>query len=123
MILRPQPAGRAEFGDLFQEIVVRVEEEGELGGKFIHIQPGLDGRLHVGDGIGQGESHFLHGGRAGLADVVAGDADRVPVRHFGLAVAEDIGDQAHGRRGREDICAAGNIFLQDVVLDRAAQLL
>ena len=78
--LRPHAAGGAELGDLLQEVVVGVEEEGKLAGKVVHIQPGVDGRLHVGDGVGQGEGHFLHRGRAGLADVVAGDADRVPVR-------------------------------------------
>ena len=44
-------------------------------------RPGVDGGLHVGDGVGQREGHFLDRRRAGLADVVAADRDRVPLRH------------------------------------------
>ncbi len=98
-----------------------VEEERDLLAELVHVQPGVHGGLHVGDPIGEGESDFLHGGRPGLADMVAGDADRVPARDLRLAVLEDVGDQAHGGSRREDIGAAGDIFLEDVVLDRAAQ--
>ena len=38
---RPQPARRAELGDLFQEVVVRVEEEGQLRRELVHLQPGV----------------------------------------------------------------------------------
>ena len=41
---------------------------------------------------------------------------------FCAAVGEDVRDQAHRGRGREDVRAAGDVFLEDVVLDRAAQL-
>ena len=69
--LRPHAARGPELGHLFQEVVVGVEEEGELGGKFIHDPARVDGRLHVGDPVCQGEGNFLHGGGSGLADVVA----------------------------------------------------
>ena len=118
----PQAAGGAELGNFFQKTVVRVEEEGNLPGKIIHVQPDGDGGLDVGDGVDHGKGQLLHGGGAGLADVVARDADGVPVRHLLLAEAEHVGDQAHGGGGREDIGAAGHVFLQDVVLDGAAQL-
>ena len=118
----PHAPGSAELGDLFQEIIVRIEEERKLLGKTVHVQPGLDRCLHIGDAVRQRESHLLHRRRTGLADMVAGDADRVPVRHFGLAEAENIRNQAHRRRRREDIGAAGDIFLQNIVLDRTAQL-
>ena len=38
------------------------------------------------------------------------------------AVGEGIGDEAHRGAGREDVGAAGDVFLEDVVLDRAAEL-
>ncbi len=76
----PQAAGGAELGHLLQEVVVGVEEEGQLRGELVHRQPGPQGGLDVGDAVGQGEGDFLDRGGAGLADVVAGDRDRVPVR-------------------------------------------
>ncbi len=54
--LRPQPPRGAELGDLFEEVVVGVEEEGELRREVVDCQPGVDRRLHVGDGVGQGEA-------------------------------------------------------------------
>ena len=85
-------------------------------------RPGVDRRLHVGDGVGEGEGHLLHGRRARLADVIAADRDRVPLRHLALAEREDVGDDAQRRRRRIDVGAARDVFLQDVVLHRARQL-
>ena len=39
-----------------------------------------------------------------------------------LGVEEDVRDQAHGGPGREDVGAAGDVLLQDVVLGGAADL-
>src|SRR5512146_1152809 len=79
--LRPQPARRAEFRYFFEEVVVRVEEKRKLGSEGIYLQPGIDSRLNVSNRIRNRKSHFLHCGRARLADMVTGDADRIPVRH------------------------------------------
>ena len=49
---RVQPSGGPELGDLFQEIIVRVEEEGKARGEGVHIEAGCDGRADVSDGIG-----------------------------------------------------------------------
>src|SRR5919198_967749 len=57
-----------------------------------------------------------------LADVVAGNRDRVPARHVLAAVLEDVGGEAHGRLRRVDVVAARDVFLQHVVLDGAAEL-
>ena len=78
---RPQPPRRAELGDFFEEVVVRVEEERELRREVVDLQAGLQRRFDVRDRIRQRERHFLHRRRSGLADVIAADADRVPVRH------------------------------------------
>ena len=51
------------------------------GREAVHGQAALHRRLDVGDGVGQGEGDLLDGRAAGLADVVAGDADGVPVGH------------------------------------------
>jgi len=101
---------------------MRVEEEGELRREIVHGLPGVDSRLDVGDPVRQREGDFLHGGAARLADVIAADADRVPVGHLARAVVEQVRDQAHRRLGREDIRAARDVLLQNVVLHRPAQL-
>ena len=80
-------------------------------------------RLHVGDRVGEGEAHLLHGRAALLAHVVAGDRDRVPLRHPLAAVGEQVGGQPHRRLGRVDEVPARDVLLEDVVLRGAAQLL
>ena len=80
MILRPHAPRRAELGDLLEEVVVGVEEERELPGEVVHVQPGVERGPHVGDAVGEREADLLRGGAAGLADVVAGDRDGVPAR-------------------------------------------
>ncbi len=115
-------AGGAELGDLFQKIVVRVEEEGEARREGIDGQAGRDRRFDVGDGVGEGEGHFLHRGGAGFANVIAADRDGVPLRHLAAGPGEDVGDDAHGRARRIDIGAARDVLLQDVVLDGAGEL-
>src|SRR4030065_523463 len=51
----------------------------------VSVEPGLD----VGDGVGEGEGDFLDGGAAGLAHVVAADADGVPGGDVVLAPGEE----------------------------------
>ena len=121
--LRPHPPHRAELGDLLEDVVVAVEEEGEARRELVDREASLQRRFDVGDRVGEREGDLLDGRAALLADVVAGDRDRVPFRHVLPAVLEDVGGQAHGRLGRVDVVAARHVLLEDVVLDRAAQLL
>ena len=93
---RPHAARGAELGDLFEKIVVRVEEEGEARREFVDVEPGVDGGLHVGHAVGEGEGDFLHGGRSGLAHVVAGDGNGVPLGDFVGGPGKHVGDDAHG---------------------------
>ena len=79
---RPHAAGGAELGDLFQKIVVGIEEERKPRGEVVHIEARREGGLHVGDAVGQREGDFLHRGRAGFAHVIAGDGNRVPLGQF-----------------------------------------
>jgi hypothetical protein len=73
------------------------------------------------DGVREGEGHFLNGGRTGLADVIAADRDRVPVRELLLAVREDVGHDPERMPGREDVGASRHVFFQDVVLHGTRQ--
>ena len=118
---RPQAARRAELRDLLEEVVVRVEEEREPLAELVRREPRLDRGLAVGDAVRERERQLLHRGRAGLADVVAGDRDRVPRRDPLGAVGEQVGRQPHRRPRREDVVPARDVLLEDVVLHRAAQ--
>ena len=119
---RPEAAGGAELGDLLQAEAVAGEEEGEAGGKLVELEPGGETGFDVGDGVRHGEADLLRRCAAGLAHVVAADADRVPGRQLIFAVGKDIGDKPDGGAGREDVGAAGDVLLQDVVLRGAADL-
>ena len=79
----PKASGGAEFRDLHQKFVVRIEKERKLRREFVDRQAGADGGFDVGDAVGEGEGDFLHVGRAGFANVIAGDGDGVPVGQFG----------------------------------------
>ena len=63
----------------------------------------------------------MHGGAPGFAHVVARYRNRVPLRDLLATVSEHIRDQPHGWSRREDVGAARDVLLEDVVLNRAAQ--
>ena len=73
-------------------------------------------------GRGEREGQLLLRRRAGLLQVVGADVHRVPLRHRPVAVFGDVGDQLQARLRREDVGAAAEILLDDVVLHRALQL-
>ena len=119
--VRPEPARGAVLRDLLEQVVVRVEEKRKPRREFVHGQARGDRGVDVGDGVGQREGHFLRGGRASLANVIAGNGDGVPGGQFGAAPGEKIGDDAHRRARRIDVGAARDVFLQDIVLHRAGK--
>ena len=83
--------------------------------------PASTAAVAVRDAVRDRERELLHRGRAGLADVVAGDRDRVPRRDPLGAVREQVRRQPHRRPRREDVVPARDVLLEDVVLHRAAQ--
>ena len=54
--------------------------------------------------------------------MIAANRNRVPIGNFARAKRERISDQTERWRRRKDVCAARDVFFQDVVLDRAADL-
>ncbi len=83
---------------------------------------GIAHRIQDGDGRGQGVGQFLGRGGAGLLQVVATDIGRVPLGDVFDRIGDDVGDQTHRWRGRKDVGAARQVFLEDVVLRGALQL-
>ena len=119
--VRPQPARGAELRDFLDQVVVRGEEEREPLAEPVDVEPGRARGLDVGDRVGDRERDLLHRRRAGLADVIPADRDRVPLGQLALAPREDVGDDAQRVTRRVDVGAARDVLLQDVVLDRARE--
>src|SRR3954471_167760 len=119
---RVETARRSELGDFLEQVAVRGKEKRESWGKGIDGQPGANRAAYVLDGITESKSQLLGCGRACLANVISGDRDRIPVRNFVGTKPENLGDHRQARLGRIDVGAAGDVLLQNVVLDRAAQL-
>ena len=76
-----------------------VEKEGQPLAERVDVEPGVDGRVHVRDGVRKRKRDLLHGVDSGLADVVPADRYRVPVRQLALAERENLGDDAKEARG------------------------
>src|SRR5205807_7391481 len=111
---RPDAPSGAVLRDLLEEVDVRVEEEREALREVVDVQPPLLAELHIAEPIGEREGQFLLRGRAGLADVIAGDADRVELRHLLRAERDEVADQPKVRARREDPLLLRDVFLQDV---------
>src|SRR2546429_9573708 len=109
----PQTARRAELGNFFEKVVVRVKEEGKLRCEFIYTEAGIECRLDVRDSVSQRKSNFLHCRRTRLANVITRNGDCVPTRQIIFAPGENIRDDAHGGPYRINVSSACDIFLQD----------
>ena len=119
----PQQPCRAHLGDLEIEVHPDRPEEAEPPGERVDVQAARHGGLHVLHAVGQRERELQCLVRAGLLHVIAGDRDRVELRHLTRRVLDDVGHDAHARLGRVDVGVADHELLEDVVLDGPAQLL
>ena len=108
--------------DLFENVVVSVPEEGQTTREIIDVHAGLDSGINISDTIGNRERDFLRSGGTSLTDMITGNRNRIPFRNVLRAILKDVRDDTHRRLRREDVRAAGSILFQDIVLDRAAQL-
>ena len=118
----PDAAGGAKFGDLLEEIVVDVPEEGEPRPEAVDCESAREAVFDVAEAIGQGEGELLRRRRPGFADVVAADGDGIPLGGVGAPPLEHVHDELERRLHREDPGVLGHVFLEDVVLDGALQL-
>ena len=118
---RPDAAGGAELGDLLEEVVVHVPEEREPRREPIHVELPGDPVLHVAEAVGEGEGQLLRRRGARLPDVVARDADRVPVGRVLRGPLEQVDDDLERGLRREDPGVLRHVLLEDVVLDGALE--
>src|SRR5438552_105376 len=119
-LARPDPPRRAELRDLLEEVVVHVEEERHPRHEIAHIETRGNAPLHVLEPVDEREGELLDRRRARLADVVAGDRDRVPLRHLARPETERVDDEVHRRPLGHDPLALRDVLLEGVVLDRPA---
>src|SRR5579884_3190599 len=98
-----------------------IEAKCEARGELVNLQAALETGIDIGQAIGKREGQFLYGGRASLADMIAADADGVPLRHVARAEFDGIHHQARRWLGREEELFLRNVLFQDVVLQRTAQ--
>ena len=121
--LGPEEARGAHLRHLHEEVHADAPEERQARREVVDVEAGLDAGAHVFDAVGErvGELEVLR--RAGLLHVIAGDRDRVELRHVRRGVGEDVGDDAQRRSGRIDVGVADHELLEDVVLDGAGELL
>ena len=116
-----QPAG-AHLGDLHEEVHADRPEEGEPRRERVDVHAGFDAGAHIFNAVGKRIAELEVRGRACLLHVVAGDRDRVELRHLLGSVGEDVRDDAHRWRGRIDISVPHHELFENVVLDGAGQL-
>ena len=122
-LARPDAPRGAVLGDLLEEVDLGVEEERQARREVVDVEAALDGLLDVGEAVLEREGELLLGGGAGLADVVAGDRDRVPARHVVGAPLDHVPAQAHRGVDRKAPLLLGDVLLEDVRLDRAREQL
>ena len=121
--LGPQDAAGAQLGDLRERVHGDAPEERQARGELVDVQARIQAGADVLDAIGQRVRQLQVGGRTGFLDVVAGDGDRVELRHLQRGVFEDGRDDPHRRLRRVDVGVADHELLEDVVLHGAAQFL
>ena len=119
--LGPKETRGAKLRHLHEEVHADRPEERQPRRKPVDIESGFDAGADIFDAVGErvGELQVLR--RAGLLHVIAGDRDRVELRHLLRRVGEDVGDDAEAGCGRIDVGVAHHEFFEDVVLDRAAK--
>ena len=113
----------AQLRHFHEEVHADGPEEGEPRREAVDVEPGRDAGAHIFDAVGERVGEFEIGGRARLLHVIAGDRDRVELRHVAPSVGEDVGDDAHRWLGRIDVGVAHHELFEDVVLDGAGELL
>ena len=120
--LGPQQTTGTHLGDLHEQVFTLRPEEGETGSEGVDIDAGLDAGAQVFETVGQGVGQLQVGGGTRLLHVVTRDRDGVKLGHFLRGELEDVCDDPHRGQRRINVGVAHHVFLQDVVLDRAREL-
>ena len=119
---RPKRPRGPHLGDFHEVVHANRPEEREARRERVDIEARRHAGAHIFDAVRERIGQLQVGGRAGFLHVIAGDRDRVELRHLLARIGEDVGDDAHGRQGRIDVGVPHHELFEDVVLDRARKL-
>src|SRR5206468_11375458 len=100
-----------------------VPEKRQTGRERIDIEAALHALLDVGETIGQRESQLLRRGRARFTNVIAGDRNGIPLWDAAGGELDQVDDDPQRGARWEAPTLLGDVLLQDVVLNGAAQAL
>src|SRR6185437_16343652 len=75
--VRPDLARRAVFGDLFEEVVMSVEEEAQPPGEIVDSKAALQCPVDVLDAVAQGKRKFLLSGGPRFANVIPANGNGI----------------------------------------------
>ena len=120
--LGPDHAGGAHLGHFHEEVHADGPEEGQPRREPVDRQARGHAGTRIFQPVGQRIAKFEIRRRARFLHVIAGDRDRIELRHALGGVSEDVGNDPHRRGGRIDEGVPHHEFLEDVVLDGAGQL-
>jgi len=120
--LRPQQTCGAHLGDFHEVVHADGPEERQARCKRVHAHAGVYTGTQVLQTVGQRVSQLDIGRGARFLHVVTRNRDRVEFGHVLRRVFENVGDDLHREFGRVDVGVAHHELLEDVVLDRAAEL-
>ena len=125
--LVPELGESAHLAQLGDEPQAGIDEEGDASdhvteGAALDRARGLHGVEHR-DRRCERKREFLHRRRTRLLQVIGAHVDRVPLRHLAGGEQDHVLSEPHGGGGRKHVGAAGEIFLDDVVLRGPLQFL
>src|SRR5215472_15058928 len=115
----PHPARRAEFCYFLEELIVGIEKEGETRRKLINLEAPVPGCFNVGNGISESECNLLRSCGPGFAYVVTRNRNCIPARKLASRICEYVSHYPEAWTRWINVGSSGNVFLQDVILDRA----
>ena len=119
--LRPQDARGAKLRHFHEKVHADAEEKRQPRREAVDVEGGGPPGAHVFDAVSERIGEFKVRGRSGFLHVIAGNRDRVELRHVRRGVGENVGDNAQRRFRRIDVGVAHHEFFEDVVLDRAGE--
>ena len=99
-----------------------VPEERESRRELIDVEAPRDAPFDIGEPVGKREGELLRRRRAGLANVIAGDRDRIPLWGLRCSPLEAVDDEAERRLDRKAPRVLRHVLFQNVVLNSSAQL-
>ena len=121
-LARPDPPGGSVLRNFLEEVQVGVEEKRQARREVVDVEPAVDARLDVREAVGKRERELLGRVRSRFADVIPGDRHWMPKRHLSRAELDHVDHEPHRGLRREDPFLLCDVLLEDVRLDRPAQL-